>query len=86
MVQVLVRFQPHTPNFKGNNMIILSCGHEVDDFNKSFNVLTKATSRDGEKAISYSCVCGACEDMYRQHGEIFDTEAKAYEWLNKEMW
>jgi hypothetical protein len=67
-------------------MIILSCGHEVSNFNKSFNVLTKATSREGEKAISYSCVCGSCEDIYRQNGQLFDTEVKAYEWLESEYW
>ncbi len=67
-------------------MIILSCGHEVNDFKKSFNVFTKSTSRDGEKAISYSCVCGSCEDIYRQHGELFDTEEKAYEWLRTDIW
>ena len=66
--------------------IVLSCGHEVDDFYHVHNVMTKATDREGNKAISYQAVCGACEDQYRQRGEIFDSWENAEEWLERETW
>ena len=67
-------------------MIILSCGHEVFDFDHAYDIMVKATSREGEKAIAYMMVCGPCEDEYRQVGHIFDTEEQAQEWLKKEQW
>lgn len=67
-------------------MIILSCGHEIDDFDHSFSVMTKYTDRRGEKALNYSMVCGPCEDRYRRFGDLFDTEQQAEEWLKKEEW
>lgn len=67
-------------------MIVLSCGHEVADFDHTFAVMVKATDREGEKAIGYMVVCGPCEDGYRQVGHIFDTEEQAQEWLKKEQW
>lgn len=67
-------------------MIVCSCGHEVDDFDHTYNVMTKSTSRECTKAIAYSTVCGPCEDRYRQHGELFDTDDQAMAWLNKDEW
>ena len=67
-------------------MIVLSCGHEVVDFDHAYDIMVKATSREGEKAIGYMTVCGPCEDQYRQVGNIFDTEEQAQQWLNKEEW
>ena len=67
-------------------MIILSCSHEVADFDHAYNIITKATDRGGEKALVYSTVCGPCEDAYRQHGQLFDTESEAISWLNTEYW
>ena len=67
-------------------MIILSCGHKVDDFDHTYNVIVKAYDRECNKALAYSVVCGPCEDRYRQHGEVFDDEDTAYEWLKKEEW
>ena len=64
-------------------MIILSCRHEVDDFDHAYNIMVKSVDRTGEKALGYMTVCGSCEDGYRQHGQIFDTEHDAYEWLNR---
>jgi hypothetical protein len=66
--------------------IVLSCGHQVDDFYHVHNVMTKANDREGNKAIAYQAVCGPCEDQYRQHGEIFDNYEDAEEWLEKEEW
>jgi hypothetical protein len=66
--------------------IVLSCGHEVDDFYHAHNVMTKATDREGNKAVAYMIVCGPCEDQYRQRGEIFDNWYVAEEWLEKEQW
>lgn len=67
-------------------MIILSCGHEVADFDHAYSVITKATARDGEKALLYSTVCGPCEDAYRQRGALFDSNQDAEIWLNSENW
>jgi hypothetical protein len=66
--------------------IVLTCGHEVDDFYHVHNVMTKAVDREGNKAIAYKAVCGSCEDRYRQHGEIFDSWEDAEEWLERETW
>jgi hypothetical protein len=66
--------------------IVLSCGHEVDDFYHVHNVMTKANDREGNKAIAYQAVCGPCEDRYRQHGEIFDNIEDAEAWLEREIW
>jgi hypothetical protein len=66
--------------------IILSCGDEVDDFDHTYNVMIKSTDREGNKAISYKVVCGPCEDMYRQRGEIFDHENAMNAWLQSERW
>ena len=66
--------------------IVLSCGHQVDDFNHTYTIMTKSTSREGSKAISHQIVCGACEDQYRQRGEIFDNTELAMEWLGSEIW
>lgn len=67
-------------------MIILSCGHEVGDFEHSHTVMIKETNDYGGKAIGYMMICGACEDKYRQAGAIFDNEETAFEWLEKEQW
>lgn len=67
-------------------MIILSCGHEVDDFDHSHDVIVKTSDRAGGKALGYMVVCGPCEDRYRQHGELFDSEEQGYDWLKTEDW
>jgi hypothetical protein len=67
-------------------MIVLTCGHEVNDFAHAFDIMHKATDRQGSKAISYSTVCGACEDQYRQAGELFDSNEQAKAWLQQEGW
>lgn len=66
--------------------IILSCGHEVRDFDHTHDVIVKSTDRQGEKALSYMVVCGPCEDRYRQEGMLFDAENVAYSWLDTEKW
>lgn len=66
--------------------IILSCGHEVDDFDHAHNIIVRATGRSGEKALAYLIVCGSCEDGYRQQGDIFDDESAAEQWLEKSEW
>lgn len=67
-------------------MIILSCGHEVDDFVHAYSIIVKSVDRSGEKALGYITVCGSCEDEYRQRGNIFDNEESAYKWLDEERW
>jgi hypothetical protein len=66
--------------------IVLSCGHEVDDFYHVHNIMNKAVDREGNKAIAYQAVCGPCEDSYRQNGEIFDNYEDAERWLERETW
>lgn len=66
--------------------IVLSCGHEVEYFKHAYDVMIKATGREGEKAIACMTVCGPCEDQYRQRGVIFDTQESAMEWLQQEAW
>ena len=67
-------------------MIILSCGHEVFDFDHAYDIMVKETSRKGEKAIGYMTVCGPCLDQYQEVDHVFDTEEQANEWLKKEEW
>jgi hypothetical protein len=67
-------------------VIILSCGHEVDSYDRAFYTRTKSTDREGNKAVLLSLVCGACEDQYRQAGVILDSEDAADEWLNHNSW
>jgi len=67
-------------------MIVLSCGHEVADFNHTYRIMCKSSDSEGGKAIEYSIVCGPCEDSCRQAGFLFDTEAEATEWLQRESW
>ena len=63
--------------------IILSCGHEVNDFSRAYHVMTKGSDRYGARAIVYQTVCGPCEDRYRQSGDIFDFEEVAHQWVRK---
>lgn len=67
-------------------MIILSCGHSVNDFDHSYNVIVKATDRFGDKALAYKIVCGPCKDQYRQAGELFDNDDQANSWLQINQW
>ena len=67
-------------------MIVLTCGHEVPDLAHAFDIIHKATSTEGTKAMAYSTVCGACEDQYRQAGELFDSQEDADAWLKQERW
>jgi len=65
-------------------MIHLSCGHKVSDPVDSYEVVTKSTSRAGERALMYSVVCGPCVDGYRAVGYLFETEKQAMEWVESE--
>lgn len=64
-------------------MIILSCGHEVEDMGHAYTIYVKSCTREGENAVKYLTVCGPCEDGYRQAGIIFDTNEKSMEWLKE---
>ena len=65
-------------------MIHLSCGHMVSDISDSYDIITKSTSREGERALMYSVVCGPCVDGYHAVGYLFDTDQQAMEWVNSE--
>jgi hypothetical protein len=65
--------------------IILSCGHEVYDFDHVYTIMTKSCDRYGLPAIAYQTTCGPCEDQYRQRGQILDTEQQAFEWLKEQQ-
>lgn len=66
--------------------IILSCGHEVDDFDDGYEVMVKATDRRNEKAIAFMVVCAKCVNEYRENGELLEHENAANDWLMKEEW
>lgn len=63
--------------------IVLTCGHEVEDFAHAYNIMSKCYDRYANNAISYEIVCGPCQDRHRQDGTIFDTEQEADTWVNK---
>ena len=69
-------------------MIILSCGHEIDNLymDKSFTILTKSNDREGNKALSLETVCGACEQRHREAENIFDEWEDGIAWLQTEEW
>jgi len=60
-------------------MIILSCGHRVDD-EPYYNVLLKSSDDFGNKAIAYKSVCRRCFDDHHLRNEILDND-KANAWL-----
>ncbi len=62
-------------------MIILTCGHREDDFDKHYAVTVKSWSREWTKALSYKTVCRACRDEYQQRHELFENEKDAMTWL-----
>lgn len=62
-------------------MIILSCGHREDDFDKHHHVTVKSWSREWTKALAYKTVCQACRDEYAARGELFEDEKDATHWL-----
>jgi len=61
--------------------IILSCGHEVNDFGRAYHIMTKSIIDMANWAVAYQTVWKLCEDRYRQHGQIFDFEEVAYMWV-----
>lgn len=65
-------------------MIILSCGHTVDDFDHAHYTLIKSQDREGNSAIACMMICGPCEDRYRQVGQILDSQEAAEHWLDLE--
>jgi hypothetical protein len=65
-------------------MIILSCGHREDDFDKHKNVMIKewTINEDGwMKAVAYKCVCLHCFLEYEKDGLILYTDEEAMEWI-----
>ena len=67
-------------------MIVLTCGHKVQNFAHVFHIMHKATNGEGGKAMAYSTACGACEDHYRRAGLLFDSQEDADDWLKQERW
>ncbi len=64
-------------------MIILSCGHREDDFDKHHSVMTKEWSRDNTKAVGYKTVCFSCFKQYEKDGELLYNDSEALHWLEK---
>jgi hypothetical protein len=65
-------------------MVILSCGHREDDFDKHYTVSLKewTIGEDGwQKAISYQSICFDCYRKYTEEGLILENDEKAQEWL-----
>jgi len=46
-------------------MVILECGHEVEDFGKSFDLMIKITREDGRQDIRFLQACADCVEIYR---------------------
>lgn len=63
-------------------MIILSCGHREDDFERHYNIMTKEWTRENTKAVAYKCVCFSCFRLYEKQGELIYTDKDAMEWLS----
>lgn len=61
--------------------IILSCGHHIDDFSDSYQVVIKSYSRDFSKALSYRTVCLKCKNDYRKQDILFEDDTQADKWL-----
>lgn len=56
---------------------ILTCGHEVDNFEDRHEVCCKEYTREGNKALAYKVVCKQCY----WGTDSFNTEEEAMEWL-----
>lgn len=65
-------------------MIILTCGHTTDDFNKAHHVFTKSYSREDLPAVSYSVVCDRCKEQYQRDNILFSDEHEADRWLSEQ--
>ena len=69
--------------------IVLSCNHEVYDFDYAHSIITKGTDRYGNFAIKYKTVCSVCKEMHKTEGVLFETQEDAYKWLTnfqKPVW
>jgi len=66
--------------------IILSCGHQVEDFDHAYNVTIKSSDRAGEKALSFMVVCRHCEEIHRTSGNMFESEEAGLQWLQTKRW
>ena len=64
--------------------IVLSCGHEVKDFDQSHYVRYKSIDREGNRAVAIALFCDVCEDKLRQDNDILDSEDAATHWMGDE--
>jgi hypothetical protein len=62
-------------------MIILSCGHEVDDFKESYCVTVKSFDKQNNRALAYKTVCHSCFKEHEYNGELFYDDNIALNWL-----
>jgi hypothetical protein len=62
-------------------MVILSCGHREDDFDKHYSVMTKEWSRENTKAVGYKTICLSCYVAYQQEDYLLQTDDEAMHWL-----
>lgn len=61
-------------------MIICTCGHKVQDFAQTHQVITKGYNRRGDACLDYKTVC---DDCYATE-ERFETEVEALIWLHEQ--
>lgn len=61
-------------------MMILSCGHREDNFDKHYTVTTKEWENNS-KAVAYSCVCLHCYLDLQREKRLFYSDSAALEWL-----
>lgn len=66
--------------------IICSCGHRIEDFDDSENIICQSEHLDEDgykKALSYQTVCKSCKQEYKEAGILFKSEEEAFRWLNE---
>jgi hypothetical protein len=66
--------------------IICSCGHRVEEFEDTYNIICQSESLGEEgysKALSYQSVCSSCKEEYKEAGVLFKSEEDAFRWLRE---
>jgi hypothetical protein len=67
--------------------ITLSCGHGVDDYDDTYQAITKDWTHDQhgtQRALRYGLVCAGCLERYRHFNQLFETEEQALDWMTEE--
>lgn len=63
-------------------MIILSCGHREDNFDRHYNIMSKEWTRENKRAVGYKTVCLHCFKMYEKENLMLHSDEEADRWLS----